>query len=284
VATPNGMHTQLVLDAAAAGKHIFCEKPLAFTVAECDHMIAAATRHGVRLMVGHVLRLLPLFSRVIELLDAGVVGEPCAATITRIGWFGDPTARYRLRKETTGGLLYDITVHEIDLLHRLFGPTQMVSATLGRTVLQTIDYEETAHLLLRFRSGATASLFESIASPLSESSGVILATRGRCATTMAWARSPTSAAASMTTRCTKQWPGLTGRMATSVNCAASRHGCCTTRRPCSPPRRAARRWRLLRPRMPRRARASPSRSASHDHQGAGSLTWRLGLRCACGVR
>lgn len=178
VATPNGMHTQFVLDAAAGGKHIFCEKPLAFTVDECDRMIAAATRHGVRLMVGHVLRLLPLFSRVIELLDAGVVGEPCAAAITRIGWFGDPTARYRLRKETTGGLLYDITVHEIDLLHRLFGPTQMVSATLGRTVLQTIDYEETAHLLLRFRSGATASLFESIASPLSESRGVILATRG----------------------------------------------------------------------------------------------------------
>src|SRR6266508_196038 len=54
VATPNGLHTQIVLDAAAAKKHVFCEKPFAFTVAECDAMIAAAERHGVKLMVGHV--------------------------------------------------------------------------------------------------------------------------------------------------------------------------------------------------------------------------------------
>src|SRR5688500_4441016 len=53
VATPNGLHTQIVLDACAAGKHVFCEKPFAFTVAECDRMIAAAEAAEVRLMVGH---------------------------------------------------------------------------------------------------------------------------------------------------------------------------------------------------------------------------------------
>jgi myo-inositol 2-dehydrogenase/D-chiro-inositol 1-dehydrogenase len=151
---------------------------MAFTVAECDRMIAAAARHGVRLMVGQVLRLLPLFSRVIDIVDSGVLGQPTAATITRVGWFGDPAARYRLRKETTGGLLYDITVHEIDLLHRIFGPVQTVSALMSRVVLTAIDYEDTAHLLVRFRSGGSATLFESIASPVGESSGVIVGTRG----------------------------------------------------------------------------------------------------------
>jgi UDP-N-acetylglucosamine 3-dehydrogenase len=178
VVTPNGLHTQIVLDAAAAGKHVFCEKPFAFTVAECDQMIAAAEKAGVRLMVGHVLRLLPLFQRVIDVFDGGTLGRPVAAQITRIGWLGDPTARYRLRKELTGGLLYDITVHEIDLLHRLCGATESVYALLDNHVQKHVDYEDDAQLLLRFRSGASGYLFASLASPMSASFGTIVGERG----------------------------------------------------------------------------------------------------------
>ena len=166
VTTPNGLHTQLVLDAAAAGKHIYCEKPMAFTVAECDRMIAAAEQAGVRLMVGQVLRLLPLFARITELFDSGIFGRPLAVQISRLGWIGDPTARYRLSKAITGGLLYDITVHEIDLVARLCGPAVSVYATMDRTIMTNIDYEETAVLQLRHQSGAVSSLFESIASPV----------------------------------------------------------------------------------------------------------------------
>ena len=178
VVTPNGLHTQIVLDAAAAGKHVFCEKPFAFTVAECDKMIAAAQQAGVRLMVGHVLRLLPLFQRVIDLFDGGALGRPVAAQITRIGWLGDPAARYRLRKDLTGGLLYDITVHEIDLLHRLCGPTQSVYALLDNHVQKQVDYEDNAQLLLRFRGGASGHLFASLASPIGASFGTIVGERG----------------------------------------------------------------------------------------------------------
>lgn len=178
VATPNGLHTQIVLDACAARKHVFCEKPFAFTVAECDQMIAAAAQHDVRLMVGHVLRLLPLFQRVIDLFDSGLLGKPIAAQITRVGWLGDPRARYRLRKALTGGLLYDITVHEIDLLHRLCGPVASVYAQLDNHVHQQLDYEDTAQLQLRFRSGASAHLFASLASALSTSHGTIVGDKG----------------------------------------------------------------------------------------------------------
>jgi predicted dehydrogenase len=178
VTTPNGLHTQLVLDAAAAGKHIYCEKPMAFTVAECDRMIAAAEQAGVRLMVGQVLRLLPLFARITELFDSDLLGRPLAVQISRLGWMGDPTARYRLSKAITGGLLYDITVHEIDLVQRLCGPAVSVYAHMDRTVLNQIDYEETAVLQLRYQSGAVASLFESIASPVGRFDGVIIAERG----------------------------------------------------------------------------------------------------------
>lgn len=178
VVTPNGRHTQIVLDACAAGKHVFCEKPFAFTVAECDAMMAAADRAGVRLMVGHVLRLLPLFQRVIDIFDSGVLGKPVAAQMTRIGWLGDPKARYRLRKELTGGLLYDITVHEIDLLHRLCGPTSGVYALLDNHVQKQVDYEDDAQVLLRFKSGASGHLFASLASPMGASFGTIVGEKG----------------------------------------------------------------------------------------------------------
>ena len=178
VATPNGLHTQIVLDAAAAEKHVFCEKPMAFTVAECDQMIAACEQHGVRLMVGQVLRLLPLFQRVIDIFDSGVLGRPLTAQITRIGWLGDPKARYRLTKALTGGQLYDISVHEIDLLHRLFGPTQSVFAHSENFVQRHVDYDDTDHLLLRFRGGGVAALFASLASTLGTSHGTIVGDQG----------------------------------------------------------------------------------------------------------
>src|SRR5688572_7062897 len=178
VATPNGLHTQIVLDACAAGKHVFCEKPFALTVAECDAMIAAAEGAGVRLMVGHVLRLMPLFQRVIDIFDSGILGKPVAAQITRIGWLGDPKARYRLRKDWTGGLLYDITVHEIDLLHRLCGPTASVYALLDNHVQKQVDYEDDAQITLRFRSGASGHLLASLASPMGASFGTVIGERG----------------------------------------------------------------------------------------------------------
>ena len=193
VVTPNGLHTQVVLDAAGAGKHIFCEKPFAFTVAECDQMISTAEKHGVRLMVGHVLRLMPLFQRVIDLFAGGDLGRPVASQITRVGWLGDPTARYRLSKQLTGGLLYDISVHEIDLLHALCGPTSSVYALLDNHVQRGIDYEDCAQLMLRFRGGASGHIFASLASPWGSPAGRSWARRGRCATPTAAARSSTSA-------------------------------------------------------------------------------------------
>lgn len=179
VATPNGQHTQVVCEAAAAGKHVFCEKPMAFTVAECDRMIEAARRHGVRLMVGHVLRLLPLFQRIIDIFDAGTLGRPVSADIARIGWFGLPTASYRMRRESCGGLLYDITVHEIDFLHRLLGESASVYALADTYVQrQVIDYEDTVHLLLRYKAGGSAHVFAALSSTLDVYRGTIVGERG----------------------------------------------------------------------------------------------------------
>lgn len=178
VATPNGLHTDLVCDAAAAGKHIFCEKPMAFTVVECDRMIAAAERHGVRLMVGHVLRLLPLFQRIADVLDGGALGRPVSVDITRIAALGNPSALYRLRRELCGGLLYDVTVHEIDLLHRLCGPVQSVYALADNYTQPAIDYEDTVHLLMRHEGGAQSHILAALSSRVAQSTGIVIAEHG----------------------------------------------------------------------------------------------------------
>lgn len=178
VATPNGLHTELVCAALQAGKHVFCEKPMAFTVAECDRMAAEAERAGRRLMVGHVLRLMPVFQRVIDIVDAGSIGRPVSAEITRIGWLGDPSARYRLRRDLCGGLLYDITVHEIDFMHRLCGATERVYALMDRFTQTAIDYEDTVHLLLRHRDGAQSHIFAALSAVLGRHRGTVIGDAG----------------------------------------------------------------------------------------------------------
>lgn len=57
IASPNATHLDMVCSAARAQKHIFCEKPMAFTVADCNSMIETAKEHNVKFMIGHVLRL-----------------------------------------------------------------------------------------------------------------------------------------------------------------------------------------------------------------------------------
>ena len=83
VATPNFTHKRIVLDALAAGKHVFCEKPMALTVADCDEMISAARSAGRKLMVGQVLRLITVFAEVRRLVKEGAIGEPRAVRILR---------------------------------------------------------------------------------------------------------------------------------------------------------------------------------------------------------
>src|SRR5687768_5164151 len=69
VATPNFTHRAIVLDALAARKHVFCEKPMALSLAHCDEMIAGAERHGRKLMVGQVLRLMTVYATVRRLVE-----------------------------------------------------------------------------------------------------------------------------------------------------------------------------------------------------------------------
>ena len=87
VGVPNDLHCQVVLDAAAAGKHVVIEKPLCLNLAEADRMIDACRLAGVNLMYAEELCFAPKYVRLKQLLDSGALGTPtllkqCACTCT----------------------------------------------------------------------------------------------------------------------------------------------------------------------------------------------------------
>lgn len=182
VAAPNHLHHDLVLAAARAGKHIFCEKPMALTKADCQEMIEAARSAGVKLMIGQVLRYLTPFVWIDELVRSGVLGEPFGMQVTRIGggWGGGKFhAPWRLKRETSGGPLFEVSQHEIDFMRRLMGNVTAVSAMMGNFINQDeFDYEDFAQVLMKFESGGNGGLIAGHSAILGRYDGRIYATRG----------------------------------------------------------------------------------------------------------
>jgi myo-inositol 2-dehydrogenase/D-chiro-inositol 1-dehydrogenase len=182
VATPNFTHAELVCRAAEAGKHIFCEKPLALSVADCDRMIAAARRHGVHLCVGHVLRYLPVFDTMKRLIDGGTIGRPFAVRISRLGGWGD-VQPWRQKRELCGGPLFEVHVHELDYMRYILGEPAVVYATGSQEVVRHTDFEDTAFVSVRFVAGGHGVLHSSSAAALGGYTGVIQGTEGTIAFT-----------------------------------------------------------------------------------------------------
>jgi len=180
IASPPFMHKEMAVAAARAGKHVFCEKPFAVHVADCEAIIAAASEAKVTLMVGQVLRFLSPFIKVRELVDNGSIGQVISAQVTRVagGSGGVWSAHWRSRLESSGGLLLEINAHEIDLLRCLGGDVASVYAEAGNYMHPAADYPDLAFVSLRFRGGAVGCLYTSSASALSSTSGAVQGTEG----------------------------------------------------------------------------------------------------------
>src|SRR5688572_28468627 len=120
VGAPNHLHCQMTLDAAAAGKHVVCEKPLCLNLAEADRMIDACRRAGVKLMYAEELCFTPKYVSLKQLLDEGALGEP--VLIKQLEKHDGPHAphfwdvgRYG------GGVMMDMGCHAIDFFRWMLG-------------------------------------------------------------------------------------------------------------------------------------------------------------------
>jgi len=119
VVTPTATHAEVIKAAAAAGKHIFSEKPLAQSLAMCDAAIAAVSSAGVKLQLGFMRRFDPAYVMAKKKIEEGVIGTPVMFRSTS----RDPkrTSLDFARRENSGGLIMDMGVHDFDLARWLMG-------------------------------------------------------------------------------------------------------------------------------------------------------------------
>jgi len=128
VATPPSSHCEYTLRAAAAGKPVYVEKPMARTHAECQTMIAACREAGVPLFVAYYRRTLPRFRKVKSLIDEGAIGEVRTVSVTLYqhphpGGYDPEHLPWRVVPEIAGaGLFLDLASHTLDYLDLALGP------------------------------------------------------------------------------------------------------------------------------------------------------------------
>lgn len=127
ICLPTNLHESFVIEAARAGCHVLCEKPVTFTPESFDRMVRACEDNGVRFMVAQVVRWAPEYMTVKDFIREGKLGNIHMIYEKRLSrhpawatWHRDP--------EASGGGLYDINVHDIDYLYSLFGKPETVYA------------------------------------------------------------------------------------------------------------------------------------------------------------
>src|SRR5512143_677016 len=152
IATSTNTHAFIMKDVAAAGKHIFCEKPLALDLGDIDDALKAVEKAGVKLQVGFNRRFDKSFQRVREIVKSGEIGRPCILRITN----RDPAVPAMEFMRVSGGLFLDMTIHDFDMARFQIGEVEEVYAT--GTVLIEPELNEcgdldTAVLTLRFANG-----------------------------------------------------------------------------------------------------------------------------------
>jgi predicted dehydrogenase len=129
VCLPTPLHAPMSIRAARRGQHIFCEKPMARTLAQADAMIAAAQQAGVRLMVGQVLRFWPEYRYLKELVTNQKLGKLRSLSMSRLSscpswsWQG-----WILDAAQSGATIVDMHIHDVDAVSWVLGAPRAVSA------------------------------------------------------------------------------------------------------------------------------------------------------------
>ena len=156
VATPVARHCPDVLAAAASGKHILCEKPLALTALEGERMREACEQAGVRCMTCYYQRFNARHRRIKEILEEGRIGQVTSIRMNFSGRSPQRTGAWRQDPEQSGGGVYiDNGSHCIDLLRFFFG--EVVSAgAFVETLVEGYAVEDTASSILKLANGAQA--------------------------------------------------------------------------------------------------------------------------------
>jgi predicted dehydrogenase len=138
ICLPPALHCESIVRAANSGKHVFCEKPLALNLDDCDRAVAACEENGKQLMVGHVLPFFTEYQYARETIASGTYGKLLGGSFKRV--ISDPLwLKHFYDPEKIGGPLFDLHVHDAHFIRLLFGkPTGVYSC--GRVRGEVVDY------------------------------------------------------------------------------------------------------------------------------------------------
>jgi glucose-fructose oxidoreductase len=164
IALPNSLHCDYAVEAARAGVHVMCEKPMAVMADECRRMIRTAQTNRVKLMIAYRLQFHSAHARALELVRGGAIGVPKTISVdytTRVEDPEDP----RLQRRLGGGSMYDLGVMCINAARTLFGtePAQVMAMTARTSRRHGGDVDEGTVALIRFPDERLAHLHTSFA-------------------------------------------------------------------------------------------------------------------------
>lgn len=162
ICTPHPAHRHATVMAAEAGAHVLVEKPLAATLQDCDDMLAAAKKAGVKIGTVCQRRFYAPVQRVRRAIDAGKIGTPALGTVLMLGWrdrdyYASDPWRGRWQAEG-GGVLVNQAPHQLDLLQWFMGPITELFGVWSNINHPYIEVEDTSVAIVRFASGALGNI------------------------------------------------------------------------------------------------------------------------------
>jgi predicted dehydrogenase len=129
ICTPTHLHAEMILQAAAAGKDIVCEKPLARTVEQGQQVVRACREAGVHLLVAHVVRFFPEYALAKAAVDSGQIGRPGVVRLHRGSYRPKKSVgNWFLDESKSGGILMDLMIHDYDYARWIAGEVESVFA------------------------------------------------------------------------------------------------------------------------------------------------------------
>ncbi len=127
ITLPPALHADVAVRSLAAGKHVFCEKPMALKVEDCQRMTKAAEQAGKLLMVGHVLPFFPEYQWALQVVQSGQFGKLLGGSFKRV--ISDPSWLANFwQPDQVGGPLLDLHIHDAHFIRLLFGMPNSVSS------------------------------------------------------------------------------------------------------------------------------------------------------------
>jgi 1,5-anhydro-D-fructose reductase (1,5-anhydro-D-mannitol-forming) len=167
VSTTNDLHAEQTIAAARAGKHVLCEKPLALSVEDGIRMQRACAEAGVVLATNHHARGAATIQAMRDLVADDAIGNVIAGRVFHAGLLPEAMRTWRLsRKESGAGVIFDLTVHDIDTVRFLFNDevADVTAVTANQGMAQN-EVEDSVMGVLRMRGGQLVSFHDAFTVP-----------------------------------------------------------------------------------------------------------------------